>query len=130
MEAPKFNPVIWFEIYVNDIERAKTFYEKVFDIELTELPNPSEHDDMKMLAFPSDMMSPGASGTLVKMNGVEAGGGGTLVYFHSVDCITEESKVEEAGGKIFKPKMSIGDYGFISLIVDSEENMIGLHSLK
>ena len=33
-------------------------------------------------------------------------------------------------GKIHRPKMSIGDYGFCTLAIDSEGNMIGLHSMK
>jgi hypothetical protein len=31
------------------------------------------------------------------------------------------------GGQVFKPKMSIGQYGFMALILDTESNMIGLH---
>jgi predicted enzyme related to lactoylglutathione lyase len=34
-----------------------------------------------------------------------------------------------AGGRIQKPRMSIGQYGFISLVVDTEGNMLGLHSM-
>ena len=34
-----------------------------------------------------------------------------------------------AGGKVHKSKMSIGQHGFISLMVDSEGNMFGLHSM-
>ena len=30
------NPVVWFEIYVQDMRRAKTFYETVLGVELTE----------------------------------------------------------------------------------------------
>ena len=124
------NPVVWFEIYVNDLDRAKSFYEKVFKTELTELENPEE-SGLKMLAFPGDMESKGrASGALVKVKGMEAGGNSTLVYFGSKDCSIEEARVEEAGGKLIRPKMSIGEYGFISLAEDSEGNMIGIHSEK
>ena len=38
----------------------------------------------------------GAGGTLVKMNGVTPGGGGTLVYFGSEDCAIEQGRVEQA----------------------------------
>ena len=34
------NIVCWFEIYVNDMPRAKTFYETVLNQELTRLDNP------------------------------------------------------------------------------------------
>jgi uncharacterized protein len=44
------------------------------------------------------------------------------------DCVTEERRIEEAGGKIVRPKMSIGEFGFVSIFIDSEGNTIGLHS--
>lgn len=125
----KMNPVAWFEIYVNDLARAKKFYEEVFQMEMFPLPNPTE-DELEMVAFPYEMESENTSGALVKMEGFEAGSGATVIYFASEDCVTEESRVEAAGGKIFKNKMSIGEHGFITLFFDTEGNMIGLHSTK
>ena len=63
------------------------------------------------------------------MEGCKAGGGSTIVYFKCDDCAVEESRVGPAGGQVFKPKFSIGQYGFISLVLDTEGNMIGLHSM-
>ncbi len=126
----KSNSVVWFEIYVNDIQRAKKFYEAVFKTELSELPTPEGNGDMKMLSFPMEMNGEGAAGALVKMEGFEAGGGGTIVYFRSEDCSQEESRIENAGGQIFKSKQSLGEYGFMVLANDSEGNMIGIHSEK
>lgn len=124
------NPVGWFEIYVNDLERAQKFYENVFDLKLSELGNPAE-DSLKMLAFPADMESRNkTSGALVKAKDMEAGGNSIIVYFSSKDCNIEEGRVENAGGNIVRSKMSIGEYGFISLVKDSEGNVIGIHSLK
>jgi predicted enzyme related to lactoylglutathione lyase len=53
-----------------------------------------------------------------------------LVYFRCDDCAVEEARVVQAGGRIQREKMAIGQYGFISLVFDSEGNMIGLHSMK
>jgi len=36
----------------------------------------------------------------------------------------------KSGGRIHKKKFSIGQYGFISLAIDTEGNMFGLHSMK
>ena len=72
----------------------------------------------------------GAGGALVKMDGVPSGGNSTLVYFSCEDCSIEESRVEKSGGRIQQKKMSIGQYGFISLVFDTEDNMFGLHSLR
>ena len=83
-----------------------------------------------MLAFPMKPDVPGCSGALVKYEGKSAGDGGTLVYFSSEDCAIEATRAVKNGGRIFKAKFSIGQYGFIALIFDTEGNMIGLHSLR
>ena len=72
----------------------------------------------------------GASGALVKMEGFPSGGNSTLVYFSCEDCAIEEARVVEFGGRIQRSKTSIGEYGFISLVLDTEGNMFGLHSTK
>ena len=120
------NPVGWFEIYVQDMERSKKFYEAVFQTKLEKLNTPG----IEMWAFPMNMESTGASGSLVKMSGFPSGGNSTLVYFSCADCATEAGRVVKAGGRIQKEKMSIGQYGFIALAFDTEGNMFGLHSIK
>jgi hypothetical protein len=62
--------------------------------------------------------------------GLSSGGNSTLVYFSCEDCSVEEARVTAAGGRIQKPKFSIGEYGFITLACDTEGNMIGLHSRR
>lgn len=119
------NPVRWFEIYVQDTARAKAFYESVFQIKLEKLDSP----DMEMWFFPMQSDQPGASGSLVKMEGVPSGCGGTLVYFGCADCAVEAARVESSGGTLHRGKFSIGEYGFIALAIDTEGNMIGLHSI-
>ena len=133
----KPNPVVWFEIYVHDLARAQRFYETVFQIQLTPLPTPeggASEAGMQMLAFPSDDKAYGAAGMLTQMPGVTPGSGaaspGTLVYFACADCAVEQGRVEAAGGQIHKPKFAIGPHGFCALVIDSEGNCIGLHSMQ
>ncbi|MDP5030037.1 MAG: VOC family protein [Paraglaciecola sp.] len=120
------NPVSWFEIYVQDMSRAKQFYETVLETEL----KPMGPAEINMYGFASNMDIYGASGALVYMPGFPSGGNSTLVYFNVDDCATNAARVEKAGGKIQRDKMSIGEYGFIVLAVDTEGNMFGLHSLS
>lgn len=120
------NPVCWFEIYVQDMDRAKKFYESVFQVKLEKLG----HSEIPMWAFPGNMEGPGIAGALVQMPGFPSGGNSTLAYFSCSDCATEAVRVVQAGGRILKEKMSIDQYGFIALAFDTEGNMIGLHSLK
>jgi predicted enzyme related to lactoylglutathione lyase len=124
----KTNPVGWFEIYVQDLGRAKGFYERVFQTDLVPLKAPVS--GIEMLTFPMEQDVCGAPGALVKMAGGPSGGNSTLVYFNCEDCAVEEGRVAAAGGQVEKPKLSIGEYGFISLVRDTEGNMIGLHSMR
>ena len=127
----KSNPVGWFEIYVQDMARAKAFYEAVFQGKLEELknPDPTDTSGTLMWAFPMSMEGSGAAGALVKMPGCPSGGS-TLVYFSCEDCAVEAQRAAAHGGAIFKGKMSIGEYGFIALVLDTEGNTIGLHSMQ
>lgn len=118
------NPVGWFEIYVNDMTRAKAFYEATFAVKLEALPVQGE----QMLAFPMQPEQPGCPGALVHFAGKPAGDGGTVVYFSCDDCAVEAARAARSGGRVLKEKFSIGPYGFIALVHDTEGNLIGLHS--
>ncbi len=118
------NPVGWFEIYVQDMARAQAFYEAVFSVKL----NPLDMPDIDMMTFPMEQDGAGSSGALVKLEEVSSGGNNVLVYFSCADCANEQQKAVENGGSVIKEKYSIGEYGFISLVTDTEGNTIGLHS--
>lgn len=120
------NSVGWFEIYVDDMERAKKFYESVFEVQLEKLNSP----EITMWAFPSDMETYGSGGALVIADGFSPGKNSVIVYFSCEDCAVESGRVASSGGEVHKEKFAIGEYGYISLVADSEGNMIGLHSRK
>ncbi len=120
------NPVGWFEIYVDDMQRAKAFYQSTLSVELVRL----ENTEFEMWAFPMEQGAYGAMGSLVKLPGHQVGANSTVVYFSCDDCAVDAERAAKAGGRIEMPKKSIGQYGFIAFVVDTEGNMIGLHSLK
>lgn len=120
------NPACWFEIYVQDMARAKAFYETVLQVKLNRLTEGTP----ELWGFPSDMNSYGSSGALAKMEGFPSGGNSTVVYFSCKDCSVEAGRVVAAGGQTCKGKLSIGQYGFIALATDTEGNMFGLHSMS
>ena len=70
------------------------------------------------------------AGALVKMEGKDSGAGGTIIYFSCADCAVEAGRAAQHGGKVVKEKFSIGQYGFIAFVEDTEGNMIGLHSIR
>ena len=125
----KNNPVVWFEIYVKDMKRAKKFYENVLELKLEKLDSPASGIE-EMMSFPSEEKGFGATGALVKMTDGPSPGAGTIVYFSCQDCKLEASRVGPNGGKVKKDKFSIGKYGFIALATDPEGNAFGLHSMK
>ena len=120
------NPFNWIEIYVKEMDRRQKFYETVFQFSMNKIPSP----EIEMMGFPADREGMGASGALVKMEGLEPGGNSVIPYFSCDDCSVEAGRVPDAGGRIHAEKMSIGEYGFIALAFDCEGNMFGLHLMK
>lgn len=117
----------FFDIYVDDMNRAQTFYETVLNTELSPMGDPNDAT-VQMRSFGDDFASHGAGGALVKLDFAKPGPGGSMVYFSCDDCAVEEARVTAAGGSIVQPKHPIGEHGFVSVVSDTEGNMIGLHS--
>lgn len=123
------NMVGWFEIPVTNMERAKDFYEKVFQIEISI----HEINGLQMGMFPWSADKPGSGGMLIHHpefyipNLRE----GVLVYFNCEDVQNELDRAEALGARILKPKTQISDsFGYMGLLHDSESNRIALHSKK
>lgn len=121
------NPVTWFEIYVDDLQRAKDFYELVFGCTL--IPEKSD-GSFEAFRFPGSMPGNGSMGALMKHPMRKPSLEGTMVYFHCEDCATQSELALRHGGQLFRPKWSIGSDGFIAIIGDTEGNAIGLHSFN
>ncbi len=117
------NPVNWFEIPVNDLAKAKTFYEKVLGVELTE----SEMGPNKMAWFPMEMGATGSAGTLIKGDGYKPSHDGSLVYINVDKIDPTLEAINNAGGKMLMPRMDIGQHGFIAHFEDTEGNRVALH---
>ena len=123
------NAIGWFDINVNNMDRATAFYQAVFEKTLEDMTDPTD-TNVQMKSFPTDMGAYGAGGALVQREGSNPGIGGTTIYFGVEDCATEESRVNAAGGQVIRPKFSIGDFGWITLCMDTEGNMFGISSIK
>ena len=122
-------PVGWFEIYVQDLPRAKAFYESVFALQLEKLESPDP--SIELLAFPGPTDdSHGCAGALVKMEACASGGNSVIIYFMCKDCAVQAGRVAASGGQVVKPKFAIGKYGFVAHVIDTEGNTIGLHSMQ
>ncbi|WP_228851177.1 VOC family protein [Aegicerativicinus sediminis] len=121
----KMNMVGWFEIPVADMDRAKKFYETVFQIDI----NVHDFGGLLMGWFPDRGQVPGANGTLIKQESYIPSKEGTLIYFNCEDVDNELSRIVEAGGSIYLKKTQISpEYGYMGVFIDTEGNRIALHS--
>jgi predicted enzyme related to lactoylglutathione lyase len=124
-KAAKKDALNWFELYVNDFDRAKHFYETALQTSLQTF----EKEDCRMGMFPHDQ-SGGVGGSITKMDGISPGHGGTLVYLNvegDLDGVLK--RIPGAGGSVIKTRTSIGQHGFIAIFKDTEGNSVGLHSM-
>jgi len=96
----KMNAVGWFDIYVDDLDRAVGFYQAMLDTTLEPMGDPTGETQM------------------------------TIVYFMVEDCATQQERTEKAGGRVIRPKFSIGEFGWVLICQDTEGNMIGFNSMK
>ena len=128
LKMPNMNAVGWFDIYVDDLERAVAFYETVLGRKLEPLGDPT--GESRMMSFPADMSAYGAGGALTKSAHASPGMGGTVVYFSTEDCAVEQARVAAAGGTVLRPKFSIGDHGWVTLCRDTEGNLFGISSMN
>src|SRR5438309_8174022 len=99
----------WFEIPSKDIAKSTVFYEKSFDIKL----KPDQMGPIKMAMFPWKEKEEGASGALVAGESYKPSGSGSMIYLTVDDIEGTLKKVATNGGKVLKPKMTIGEHGFI-----------------
>ena len=122
------NAISWFEIPASDLPRATKFYEAIFGVTL----NPLDLPNIKMRMFPLDDMT-GVGGAIVDSGGFHkpSATDGPLIYLNgNPDLQRLLDKVEDAGGKIMVPKTEISpEYGYMAVIIDTEGNRIGLHSV-
>jgi len=125
METVK-NAINWFEIPVADFERAKGFYEKIFDFEMPA----QEMGSFMMGFFPHDRDAGGIGGAICGGEGYTPSQGGTLVYLNGgSDLDSVLGRVEGAGGSVAVPKTLINEeIGYFAVFNDSEGNRVALHS--
>ena len=120
------NALNWFEISVADMDRAKKFYETVFDVKMEQM----EMMGMKMAMFPAENMNGKVSGGLVEGPMHKPSADGAKIYFNgNPDLDVALGKVEAAGGKVMMPKTQISpEIGYMAFFSDTEGNGVALHS--
>jgi predicted enzyme related to lactoylglutathione lyase len=121
MKTPK-NATTWFELPVQDLERATRFYEEVIGLAMKRLP--AERRPMSM--FASDPT--GSYGALVKTPERKPSDQGALVFLNTGgELAAAVERVVRHGGAVLAPITDLGEHGRIAIIRDTEGNAVGLH---
>ena len=127
------NIITWFEIPVINTERAKTFYEKVLDIEMVTKEFPETNEELTFFPYDPKVIqatSGRVTGVLTKSPHCRPSDNGTLIYINAYpDIQAVLDRVETSGGRITVPKTKM-NAGYIAVIMDSEGNRVGLHAEK
>jgi predicted enzyme related to lactoylglutathione lyase len=117
----------WFEIPVKNFDKAKKFYESVFQAEMQIMEMPDMEG--KMAFFPSEWQESGVGGSIISGPGYEPSQEGALLYLNGgEDLSVPLSRVESAGGSVIVPKTSLGPNGFMAQFIDTEGNRVAFHS--
>ena len=124
------NALNWFEIPVSNFDRAKKFYESIFNYEMPE----SMMGDTRMGFFLYDMPAGKVGGAIVfNEQFYSPSENGSLLYLNAQpDLQMMLDRVETAGGTILKPKTIISEeqnLGYWALMKDTEGNRVALHSM-
>jgi len=118
--------ISWFAIPVVDLERARTFYCDIMGFEkMEDMPTPGG----TCAIFPSE--EGGIAGSLNPFMGFKpTADSGVTVWLNAGDDLQKAlDRVDAAGGKVLQDKTPIGEYGFMAMILDTEGNRVGLHSM-
>ena len=120
----------WFEIPVDDFERARMFYNRIFDYEMREM----ELNGNRFGLLPSDDGDGDGAvrGAIVKAEDFLPARHGALVYLDGGDDLsTVLMRVEPAGGKVLTDKTLVSpEIGWFGTFLDTEGNKIAVHSAR
>lgn len=117
------NQFVWVDLGVKDLDRAVQFYQQVLASKLTI----ETFEQFRFAVFPHQ--GNGVGGCLVPKADFKPLGDSTLIYLNVDGRINQAcSKVSENGGKVLTQPHSIGPHGCRAIILDSEGNVIALHS--
>src|ERR1700759_4115762 len=116
------NSLNWFEIPVEDLQRAKHFYQVAFGIHLEE----TEMMGMHMAAFPFDAGNGKVAGALVKSDFHRPSLDGVIIYLNAdPDLEPVLERIEQEHGRVLMPKTLINEQiGYLAFFTDTEGNRV------
>jgi len=112
--------IVHFDLPADNVDRAKKFYEKLFDWKFNQVPMPTPF----FLIDTKDLNgNPGVGGGM----GVRGLPGQTTMNYIGVPSVEEYiTKVKKLGGNIIMPRTAVAGWGYLAICVDTENNNFGL----
>jgi len=122
------NAITWFEVPVTDFERAKKFYSTIYDYQMPD----TMVGPVRMGFFLYEQQVGRVGGAICFGVGYSPSQLGALIYLNGgSDLNVVLQRVEKAGGKVVIPKTFIApEHGYFARFIDTEGNLIALHSRK
>jgi predicted enzyme related to lactoylglutathione lyase len=119
-------PLSWFEIPALDFARARSFYEKLFGVEMQEhIAGPNI-----MAVFPYDREKT-SGGCVMKGPALVPANNGVIIYLNAGGALDPVlDRVPSLGGSVAFPKTPVPGIGVFAHIVDTEGNRVGLFAVK
>ena len=112
--------IVHFDISADNTERAKKFYEELFNWKIELLPGPVEYYLIETTALSGEQ---GVGGGIAKRNQPED----KITNFIGVDSLDEYIlRVEKFGGKVIESKWPVPGWGYLAVCLDTENNVFGL----
>lgn len=119
------NTIVWYDLPVKNLGRAKKFYEAIFETELQIMENGK--NTMAMFPFAPDS----AGIALVEGPNAKPSDSAGVIYFNGGDDLALPlGRVISAGGSVVLDKTDMGDHGFMAQFKDTEGNIVALHTAK
>lgn len=115
--------VVHFDIGADDVERAKKFYEELFEWKINAVPVEGKEEMYNLIETKALDGSKGVDGGMAKSRN----GKNQITNFIGVDSVDNYlKKVEKFGGKVVEGKMAVPEFGYMAVCLDTEGNTFGL----
>ena len=112
--------IVHFDVASDDLERAKRFYEALFNWKIESPPGMTDYYLIETTDLDGNKSVGGGLGKRGEPNQKIT----SYIGVNSVDDYS--SKVEKLGGKVIQPKMTVPGWGYLAICIDTENNMFGL----
>jgi len=119
--------IIWFEIPTDDLERARSFYSKLFGWKIAPFPGMPGPDAGNYLHIDTGGNDASPDGGMMKRMHPQQ----PITNYVSVPSIAKYmAKVGKLGGKVLVPKTAVMEMGYFAVCQDTENNVFALWEMN